>query len=77
MVADIYYEILPLVEGTNSKQDFIVLSNLTFKSFQKKGVFGLAKICKLIDANGEQVIMPFNNQYISNLLNVDKCYKIC
>ena len=74
--SDIYYEVLMLFEGTFSRQDFVILSNLPFKSYQKKGVLGLAKICKEIDANGKQIIMPYNNQYIFNLLDTSTCHKI-
>lgn len=74
--ADIYYEILSLNEGTYSGQDFIIFSNLPFESFQKRGAFGLAKICKTIDTNENQVIMPFREQYISNLFNFSLCHKI-
>lgn len=74
--SDIYYEVLTLIEGTYSKQDFIVLSNLQFESFQKKDAFGLAQICKEVDANGKQIIMPYKNPYIFNLLNVATCHEI-
>ena len=33
--SDIYYEIVPLIEGAFAKRDFIILSNSTFESFRK------------------------------------------
>lgn len=72
----IYYEVLPLMEGSYSRKDFVVLSNKPFASFQKRGVFGLAKICKEIDANGGQIIAPYNNPYVMNLLDDSACQLI-
>ncbi len=74
--AVVYYEILPLIESAYTKKEYIILSNFPFESFQKRSAEGLAKICKLIDTNGNQIISPFNNQFSSNLLNIDKYYKI-
>lgn len=74
--SDIYYEVLSLIEGAYSRKDFVVLSNMPFESFQKRGVFGLAKICKEIDTNGEQIIAPYNNPYVMNLLDASVCFKI-
>lgn len=74
--SDIYYEVLPLMEGTYSRKDFVVLSNKPFASFQKRGVFGLAKICKEIDTTGEQIIAPYNDPYVLNLLDASVCHKI-
>ncbi len=66
--ADIYYEVLSLIEGTYSRQDFVVLSNIPFESFHNKKISGLAETCKLVDFNGNQVIMPYNCQYVRELL---------
>lgn len=73
---DIFYEVLTLTEGTYSKQDFIVLSNMPFVSYQSNNFTGLAKICKSIDKNGNQIIMPYKNQYTINLFDVSAWHKI-
>lgn len=72
---DIYYEILPLIEGTCSKRDFIILSNEPFMSYQTNRFSGLAKICKSIDTTGNQVIMPYGTPILSNL-NISAWHKI-
>lgn len=78
--ADVYYETLPLIEGMYSVKKFIILSNLPFESYQKtsqKGrLIGLAKVCKSVDANKRQVIMPYTNQYIHNLLDISMGHEI-
>lgn len=73
---EIYYEVLPLTEGTFSKQDFIVLSNIPFVSYRSNHFIGLAKVCKFIDKNGNQIIMPYKNQYIMNLFDISAWHKI-
>lgn len=73
---DIYYEVLPLIEGTYSKQDFIVLSNIPFASYRSNNFIGLAKICKSIDKNGNQIIMPYRNLDITNLSEISTWHKI-
>ena len=60
--SDVYYEILPLVEGMYSTRNYIVISNFSFVSYRKRRVTGLSKICKLIDENGNQIIMPYSEQ---------------
>ena len=78
--ADVYYEILPLIEGMYSVKKFIILSNLPFEPYKnrsnKRKLLGLAKVCKEIDVDGKQIIMPYKNEYVSNLLNDSTCYKI-
>ena len=54
----IYYQIVSLVEGAFSKTDFIVLSAQEFSPFQNGS--GLVKVCKEVNANGNQIIMPYN-----------------
>lgn len=73
--SDIYYEILPLIEGMYSTQDYIVISNSPFESYQKKRYTGIGKICKSIDENGNQIIMPYRKQ-VSGLLDISLWYKI-
>lgn len=73
---EIYYEVLPLIEGTYSKQEFIVLSNLPFVSYGSKDDRKLAKICKSIDKNGNQIIMPYGNHDTMNLLDVSTWHRI-
>lgn len=46
--SDIYYEIVPLIEGAFAKRDFIILSNSTFEPFRKHKASGLAQVCKTI-----------------------------
>lgn len=75
--SDIYYEVLPLIDGAFSKQDFIVLSNSTFEPFRKNKVLGLAQVCKTIEEKGNQIIMPYSNQYISGLTDISTWHKIC
>ena len=78
--ADVYYEVLPLIEGTYSVKEFIILSNFPFEPYKSRGnkrkLLGLAKVCKEIDVGGKQIIMPYKNEYVSNLLNGSTCYKI-
>lgn len=54
----IYYQIVSLIEGTFSRTDFIVLSDQSFPCYQNGN--GLAKVCKEINAKGNQIIMPYN-----------------
>lgn len=54
----VYFQILSLVEGSYSRQDFIVLSNEKF-TFYKDGS-GLAKVYKKALADGNQIVMPYN-----------------
>lgn len=73
---DIYYEVLPLTEGTYSKQEFIILSNIPFVSYRSNDYRNLAKICKSIDKNGDQIIMPYGNHDTMNLFDVSTWHKI-
>lgn len=54
----IYYQIISLVEGTFSRADFIVLSAQKFSPYQNGN--SLVKVCKEVNANGNQIIMPYN-----------------
>lgn len=78
--AEVYYEVLPLIEGMYSVKKFIILSNFPFEPYKnrsnKRKLLGLAKVCKEIDVDGKQIIMPYKNEYVSNLLNGSTCYKI-
>lgn len=73
---DVYYEVLSLIEGTHSKKDFIVLSNMPFKSYRSSHLTGLAEICKAIDKNGNQIIMSYKNKFAANLFDVSAWRKI-
>lgn len=73
---DVYYEILPLIEGVYSTQKFIVLSNIPFESYKNHRVTRLGIICKLIDKNGTQIIMLYNNQTIHNFLDISEWYSV-
>ena len=73
--SDIYYEILPLIEGKYSTQDYIILSNSQFVSYRKKGFIGLAKICKSIDENGNQIIISYREQ-VARILDISTWHKI-
>lgn len=75
--SDIYYEVVPLIDGTFSKQDFIVLSNSTFEPFRKNKILGLVQVCKTIEERGNQIIMPYSDQYISGLTDISAWHKIC
>ena len=77
MDSDIYYEVVPLIDGTFLKQDFIVLSNSTFEPFRKHKVLGLAQVCKTIEEKGNQIIMPYSDQHISGLTDISAWHKIC
>ena len=72
---DVYYEVLLLIEGIYSKQDFVVLSNSPFVPYQASNVRGLAKLCKSIDKNGKQIVMPYN-QYVTNYFDSSTWHKI-
>lgn len=78
--ADVYYEVLPLIEGMYSVKEFIILSNFPFEPYKSRGnkrkLLGLAKVCKEIDVGGKQIIMPYKNEYVSDFLNGSICYKI-
>ena len=69
---DIYYEILPMKESGYSGKTYIILSNQTFESFQKRRINGIGKACKLIDSHGNLVIMRYDEQYVQNILNKSK-----
>lgn len=56
---DIYYEVLTLIEGTYSKKKFIIISNERFDPYRKSTNIGLGKICKSIDTNKKQIILPY------------------
>ncbi|MGN0487180.1 MAG: hypothetical protein ACI4GB_08090 [Acutalibacteraceae bacterium] len=56
---DVYYEVLTLIEGAYSKKKFIIISNERFDPYRKSTDIGLAKICKLIDINKKQIILPY------------------
>ena len=66
--SDVYYEILPLIEGTYSRASFIIISNTPFVSYRERGFTGLMATCKSLDANGNQVIMPYKDQYTLNII---------
>ena len=74
--SDIYYEIVPLIEGAFAKRDFIILSNSTFESFRKHKASGLAQVCKTIEERGNQIIMPYSDRYISGLTDIPAWHKI-
>lgn len=69
----IYYQIVLLIEGTFSKTDFIVLSNQAFPRYQKGK--GLAKVCKEVNAQGNQIIMPYNKMS-KELFNLKNWHRI-
>lgn len=69
----IYYQIVSLVEGTFSRADFIVLSAQEFSPYQNGN--GLAKVCKEVNANGNQIIMPYN-KVSKPLLSLGDWYEI-
>lgn len=61
---DIYYEILPLTEGSFSQPDYIILSNIPFTSYRASGFTKLVPTCKTLDANGSQIIISSKYQDI-------------
>lgn len=69
----IYYQIVSLVEGTFSRADFIVLSAQEFSTYQNGN--GLAKVCKEVNANENQIIMPYNKGS-KPLLSLGNWYEI-
>lgn len=69
----IYYQIVSLIEGTFSRTDFIVLSDQSFPCYQNGN--GLAKVCKEVNANGNQIIMPYN-KVSKPLLSLGDWYEI-
>lgn len=73
--SDIYYELLPLIEGIYSTQNYIVISNLSFSSYRKKGFTKLAQICRAIDQNGNQIIIPYSEQ-VYNLVDMSRWHRI-
>ena len=56
--SDVYYEICNMAEGTHKKQDFMIVSNTPFRSYQKYGYNGLSKVCRAIGEKGDQIIIP-------------------
>lgn len=69
----IYYQIVSLVEGTFSRADFIVLSAQEFSPYQNGN--GFAKVCKEVNANENQIIMPYN-KVSKPLLSLGNWYEI-
>lgn len=69
----IYYQIVPLIEGTFSRADFIVLSNQEFPLYRNGS--GLAAVCKEASAKGNQIIMPYN-QKSRPLLHLGDWHKV-
>lgn len=60
-----YFKIFHLIEGSFSTRDFVVMSN-SYIDLPKE-VKGLAELCKLVDANKDQIILPYDNPYIERL----------
>ncbi len=77
---DIYYEILTLTEGMYCVNKFVVLSNVPFESYKrrskKKAYFGLGlgTVCRLAEADGRQIVLPYEHSRVSSLLSSEKCH---
>ena len=65
-----YFKIFHLIEGSFSTRDFVVISN-SYIDLPKE-VKGLAELCKLVDKNREQIILPYDNPYMDRLKS-EKC----
>ncbi len=72
----VYYEILPLIVGVFCTEKFIVLSDAPFASYHYRGFFRLLELCKYIDKNGSQIILPYNNGQIINQFGSSKLHRI-
>lgn len=58
---DVYYEIMLLTESTYTSLQCAVLSNERFDSYKEYGELKLATVCKSVDGNGRQIIMPYDD----------------
>lgn len=58
---NVYYEIMTLTESTSTTLCCVILSNERFDSYQKHGEPKLATVCKSIDKNGRQIIIPYDD----------------
>lgn len=65
-----YFKIFHLIEGSFSTRDFVVISN-SYIDLPKE-VKGLAELCKLVDKNKGQIILPYDNPYME-ILKSEKC----
>lgn len=63
--AKTYFKVFRLVEGSFSTRDFVVISN-SYIDLPKE-VKGLAELCKLVDKNKKQIILPYENPYMERL----------
>ena len=59
---DIYYEVLSLRETSSRSKDFIIISNEPFTHYKGNRYPSLIEACKMIDANGKQVIIPYSEK---------------
>lgn len=66
----VFYEILVLVEGTFSKQKFIILSNEKFYTYNKTNVSGLGSVCKELYKKQCHIIMPYSSPYTTFVLTL-------
>lgn len=58
---NVYYEIMILVESTSTTLHCVILSNERFDSYQEHGESKLATVCKSVDRNGKQIIIPYDD----------------
>lgn len=56
--SDVYYEICIMAEGAHKRQNFMIVSNTPFLSYQEYGYNSLSKVCRAIDEQGDQIIIP-------------------
>lgn len=74
---DVYYEVLPLIEGMYSTKKFIILSNKPFAAYKSRKlkncygeIKGLGAVCKEINKDKTQIIMPYMEQDVSGEFDV-------
>lgn len=64
-----YYEILHLIVGRCNSQNFIIISNESFESYDK--INGLGKLCKVLHKDKTKIIAPYNETTFP-FLNIDE-----
>ncbi len=72
---NVYYEIMTLIESTSTTLHCVILSNERFDSYQEHGESKLAAVCKSVDRNGRQIIIPYDD-FAELLISQPNYFKI-
>lgn len=71
----VYYEVITLIESASTLLRCVVLSNEPFEPYKKVSVLKLMPVCKSIDKNNKQIIMPYD-EYSAFLIGQSNFCKI-